>query len=263
MFARPPADSRFHNASSLVDALRSPSANAAGSSATRTSSPVDEIHAFDRRRGRDDRQSVAHRQVDLALHARAVAQRRDRHATSREVRVDVGDVSQYDEVVGGQRRDRRRQPAADDVRLDAGKRAARTCGRISRAYHMTRVDVGRVLEAADEHEARALGEGLTVADQLVDVRQQMTRDAGASSASNDCSNGETTSVTSALRDQRELLVALRPRRRASQRLPPSSCGLPLLAQEMQVHGVEYDQRLAARTRAPRRCASPRRNDATA
>ena len=45
-----------------------------------------ERHALDRRRRRHDRQAVAHRQVDLALDAGAVAQRRDRHPAAGEIR---------------------------------------------------------------------------------------------------------------------------------------------------------------------------------
>ena len=83
------AESRFHSASSRYSALDRGGERRARSSATSTSSPGHEVHALDRRRGRNDRQAVAHREIDLALDAGAVAQRRDRNAAAGEEGRDV------------------------------------------------------------------------------------------------------------------------------------------------------------------------------
>ena len=58
--------------------------------------------SIDERR-RDDRQPITHGEIDLALHAGAVAQRRNRDAAAGEVRLDVGDVTEQDEIVGRER----------------------------------------------------------------------------------------------------------------------------------------------------------------
>ena len=60
---------------------------------------VAQVHAFDRARRRHHRLAVRHAQVDLALDAGAVAQRRDRDAAAVHVRRDVGHVAVDDDAV--------------------------------------------------------------------------------------------------------------------------------------------------------------------
>ena len=124
------------------------------------------------------------------------------------------------------------------------------------------IGVGRMLEAADEHEAFALGEGLARRGRLVDVGQHHhARDPATSCCSSVSSYGDTTSVTSALRDQRQLLVALRPRRARADRAA-FELRLPLVRAGSAGRPCRTPRARSARTPAPRRCASRRRNAAT-
>src|SRR5207245_6114131 len=79
-----------------------------------------QVHSLDRWRRCDNRQAIAHRQVDLAFDACAVTERGNRNTAAAEIRGYVGDVAGNDEIIGGQRFDRRWNQTADDDRLDAG-----------------------------------------------------------------------------------------------------------------------------------------------
>ena len=202
---------------------------------------MDEVHPLDRRRRGDHRQAVAHREVDLALDARAVAQRRDRRAAAGEERRDVGHVPRDDEVRRGERADRRRHLAADDVGGHAGQPLAHLRQHLARIPEHG-VGVRRVLEAADEHQALAFGERLAARQRLVDVRQQQdprTRHQPFQHLALDRRDDDRHVDAP---DERELLVAPGPRGGPGHR-PALQLGEPLGAQEVHVHGVEGDRRL--------------------
>ena len=128
------------------------------------------MHSLDRGRRCDDRQAVAHRQVDLPLDARAVTERGNRNAAAAEIGCHVGDVTGDDEIVGGQRFDRRWNQTADDDRLHARQLLANARQDFA-DIPQYRVRVRRVLEPADKHQALAFFERLACGEKLVDVRQ--------------------------------------------------------------------------------------------
>src|SRR3546814_8671042 len=81
---------------------------------------VAQVHAFDRARGGHHRLAVGHAQVDLALDAGAVAQRRHRDAATVHVWRDVGYMAMdHDAFLRAQRADRFGHVAADAVEDDA------------------------------------------------------------------------------------------------------------------------------------------------
>ena len=200
-----------------------------------------EMHAFDRRGGRDDRQAVAHCQIDLALDAGAVAERRDRDPAAVEIRRDVGNVARNHEIGRRKRLDRRGHHAADDDRAHPRQPLAQQRQNLARIPQHG-VGVRRMLEAADEHEALALGERLPRRQQLVNRRehhdarfgQELLEQRFFGRAYDQCHVG--------FADQRQLLVALESRR-GLRRRTALQLRQPFLAQKMQVDGVEYAKRM--------------------
>ena len=225
MLSRPPAASCSHSASSRY-ARTIASANALRIVADQHVLARRQVHALDRRRRRHDRQAVAHRQVDLALDAGAVAQRRDRDAAAAEIRRHVGNVAGDDEVVGGQRRDRRRRIGCRRCSVFTPGSLLRTCGRISRAYQSTASVLGGCWKPPMNTQALALGERLAVRHGSWMFDSTITRASGASSRQQSLLDGATTSVTSALRISASSSSRLRARRlRASPgcpRAPPAA-----------------------------------------
>src|SRR5690606_13721236 len=111
-----------------------------------------QVHALDRRGGGHHRLAVGHAQVDLALDAGAVAQRRYRDPAAIHVRPDVGNMAvHHHALLLAQDFDLRYQVAADAVEAYVRERGA-----YPREYRpgepAHRVHVGRMAEPAHEHQ---------------------------------------------------------------------------------------------------------------
>ncbi len=113
-----------------------------------------------------------------------------------------------------------------------------------------------MLEAADEHQPLALGERLAAADRLVDVGEQQHLRFGQEAPQHVALHRRNDDRHVDAPDQRKLLVAARARRGPCHRTA-LDLGQPLGAQEVQVDGVERDQRL--RREAPDRVDVLRRD----
>ena len=129
-------------------------------------------HALGGYRGRDDRLAVAHAQVDLALHAGAVTQRRNREAAVVEKIAQVLNEAMKDHAVRLEFAHFFRCLAADQMKCRI--RDFRMNQRPDPVHKPGRgVDIGRMLIAPYEKQVLALGKACLAAVDGVNVRQDM------------------------------------------------------------------------------------------
>ena len=185
---------------------------------------------------------MRHAQVDLALDPGAKTQRRHRDPGAVLVRRQVGDVTvDLDPGFAGQGCDRGRHVAADA--MEAHRRQPRTDERedvIDEPLH--RIDIGRVPEAADEHQIVALVESEPGAGQLVQVGQQLDlrlrRVAREQRAFGFAHHQRGVDAGDQVQLQRARAFGAAYLRRIA-----GQCGATAFAQVVQVDGVEHDLRL--------------------
>ena len=210
---------------------------------------VDQIHPLGRDRGDHRGNAQRHALVDFPFDAGPEPKRRDRDPGSIEERSDVGHMAQELDARRVELQDLRRRIGADDLEHDVGQSVADQRENLPGKIEDS-VDIGKVLEAADEDDVPATVESRDIdLFERIDGRQNSNIDSGAFLLED--------RLLDRADDERQIgphrqskLLLLSAGDGGFERVVLLDAGLALFPQEMEVHGVEHD--LGLRSESPDR-----------